>query len=76
MKAAKKIAAKAPVAICCETATAALVALALELGLEVAEPDPEAVDADVAMLVAELADEAEEPPELLSTAVAFSVPHF
>jgi len=74
LKAAKKMAANAPVATCEETATAALVGLAP--ALEAAEPDPEAAVAEVAMLVTEVDDEAEEPLELLPTAVALRVPHF
>jgi hypothetical protein len=41
--------------------------------LEAADPDPEAAEAEVALAVAEVDDDAEEPP---SAAVALSVPHF
>lgn len=74
MKAAKKMAAKAPVATCWEMATAALVGVAL--AAETADADPEAADTEVAILVAEVADEAIDPPEPLSTADEFRVPHF
>jgi hypothetical protein len=52
---------------------AALVGVAL--ALEAAAPDPEAADAEVAILVAEVAEEEEDSCELPSIAVAFSVPH-
>lgn len=51
---------------------AALVGVAL--APELPDSVPEAAEADVAMLVAEVADEAEEPLELSSAAVALRVP--
>lgn len=74
MKAAKKIAMKAVVVIWWETATAALVGVAL--APEVVDPEPEAAAAEVAIVVAEVDDEAEESLELPSTAVALRFPHF
>ena len=68
-----KRAARAVVEICCETVTAALLGAAL--AVEAADADPDAADVEVAMVEAEVADEAEESLELLSTAVAFNVPH-
>lgn len=78
MKAVKKRAANTPVASWCETVTAALlgVALVLALALADADRDPEAADAEVAIDVAEVADEAEEGLELPSIAVALRLPHF
>jgi hypothetical protein len=67
------MAANAPVVTCCETVMAALVGVAL--APEAAAPDPEAVDAEVATLVAEVAEEEEDSCELPSIAVAFSAPH-
>ncbi len=57
-------------AICCETITAALLGTALVA--EAADAESDAVEAEVE---AEVADEAEGSLEVLSTAVAFNVPH-
>ena len=74
LKAAKRIAAERVVATSWETATAALVGVTV--ALEVADSDPDAVEAEAGMVVAEVADEEDESLPLLSTAVALRVPHF
>lgn len=75
MKAVMKRAARAVVEICCETATAALVGAALVVEAADADADADAAEVEVALVEAEVADEAEESLEVLSTAVAFKVPH-
>lgn len=73
MKTARKTAANTVVASWWETATTAFERVP---PVAAAADDPEAAEADVALAVAEVDDEAEEPPELPSTAVALRVPHF
>lgn len=71
MKAARKTAANVVVASWWDIATAAFEGVAPVLPLA----DDPAVAEPVAIAVAEVDDEAEESPELPSTAVALRVPH-